>query len=527
MHQIVRNQECSFWLENVSDIFSSGSLVPKSNDNFEEQMNSMTRFVMLVFIFLFFFRSSKYAISVSFLLILLISFCYYVGKSFSRKRIKEAYGNVPSVQIPNVPPPKHTAVNDLVLTPSYGQQQTISPNLPKTGNLLMNQHASNPQLIDGRQSSYWEYQNVPLEDTVSNNQKLAGTPNPKTLVQPVIPTPAYDNQVWQPNDFVVPSCINNQQRQELYTNGYIASGDTVALPNSAPSSPILSSSQMPSKENYTPVQKKGYRSPKIPISEVSFDQMSNNQYMTTADDLVDFGCGYQPLNLESNVPSNYMASKCQVQPNMKEYNKNLYSIPLQPGLYTKSQVNQPGASMSNLGISYNQQFLPTTFETDKQYQTFVELDPYQAPEPVKENYASPKDPFRRDIFDPRQSSYGTSYRSYVDPVTGQPRYYYRDIDQQTQNGYLTKNELDFAQFGTTTGVYPFDKPLEGQALHRHADNTYTESQIGYRTELQQRLMNKNSNRAWQQRVAPIYKNQQTKGFMGTNSSKIYAGPRGG
>ena len=249
--------------------------------------------------------------------------------------------------------------------------------------------------------------------------------------------------------------------------------------------------------------------------------------MTTADDLVDFGCGYQPLNLESNVPSNYMASKCQVQPNMKEYNKNLYSIPLQPGLYTKSQVNQPGASMSNLGISYNQQFLPTTFETDKQYQTFVELDPYQAPEPVKENYASPKDPFRRDIFDPRQSSYGTSYRSYVDPVTGQPRYYYRDIDQQTQNGYLTKNELDFAQFGTTTGVYPFDKPLEGQALHRHADNTYTESQIGYRTELQQRLMNKNSNRAWQQRIAPIYKNQQTKGFMGTNSSKIYAGPRGG
>lgn len=101
MHQIVRNQECSFWLENVSDIFSSGSLIPKSIDNFEEQMNSMTRFVMLVFIFLFFFRSSKYAISVSFLLILLISFCYYVGKSFSRKRIKEAYGNVPSVQIPD------------------------------------------------------------------------------------------------------------------------------------------------------------------------------------------------------------------------------------------------------------------------------------------------------------------------------------------------------------------------------------------------------------------------------------------
>ena len=88
-------------------------------------------------------------------------------------------------------------------------------------------------------------------------------------------------------------------------------------------------------------------------------------------------------------------------------------------------------------------------------------------------------------------------------------------------------KIDFATFGTTTGPYPGNQPLEGNALHEYADGTYTNSMIGYRTELQQRLMNKNSNREWQQRIAPIYRNQQTKGFMGTNSSKSYAGPRGG
>jgi len=97
--------------------------------------------------------------------------------------------------------------------------------------------------------------------------------------------------------------------------------------------------------------------------------------------------------------------------------------------------------------------------------------------PVQEDYASPKQPFRRDIYDPRLTGYGTNYRSYVEPITGQPRYYYRDIDQQTQNGYLTRNKIDFAQFGTTTGAYPFNKPLEGNALHEYANGTYTDSQI--------------------------------------------------
>ncbi len=536
MQQMLDNHQSSlFWLENVGNLFSSGSMIPLSTDSFEEQMNALTRFVILIFIFLSFFKSSKYAISISFLCLSMIGMTYYGGKIFWGKKLKETYGNVASAQESHVTVPKYSATNDFVITPTYDQVQKCRTKLPDTGNLIISENATNPQLIDGRISSYWNYQNVPIQDTVSNNQKLVGGPNPKTLVQPIIPSPAYDNQVWQPNDFFVPSGINQQNRQELYSNGYIATGETKVLPNTPSNVESFSQHQVehvpePNGQllKYSDHKlKEEYNKELFNANRRLLDQQTTNNYTTTTDDLVNFGCGYQPLNLQSNLPSNYMAPTCQTGSNNAQYNENIYTIPLQPGLYTKSQVNQPDASMSNLGISYNQQFLPTSFENKKNYQAVVELDPYQNKQVVQENYASPDQPLRRDIYDPRLTGYGTSYRSYLDPVTGQTRFYYRDIDQQTQNGYVTKNNIDFAKFGTTTGAYPFDKPLEGQALHNFADNTFTDSQIGYRSELQQRLMHKNSSREWQQRVAPIRTNQQTKGFMGTNSSKIYAGPRGG
>jgi hypothetical protein len=521
------NQQQYFWLENVGNLFSSCSFVPKTNESYEQQMNAISRFVILLSVLLLIFYSSKSALTITFFLLLIVVCSYYCGKIFCPNVIKEPYGNVPSLHTPVIPPPKLSSTNNMVITPTYNQTQQCRTQLPSYGEITLNNKDPNYQLIDGRQSSAWQYENVPLEETVSNNQKLAGGPNPKTLVQPIIPSPCYDEGTWQLNDFVVPTGINNQKRQELYSNGYVSTMDTVLEQKPRPQRQIVPSRPFPVVEGFsskTPIENFTWEG--NDIQNIGLNRQSNNNYQFTDNDMMDFGCGYQPLNLESELPSNYSASKCQTQKNMKDYNKNLFTTPLQPGLYTKTQVNQPNASMSNLGISFTQPHLPTTFESKKGYQTFVELDPYQV-KPVKEEYSNPKEPFRRDIYDPRLTGYGTSYRTYIEPVTGQPRFYYRDIDQQTQNGYLTRNKIDFAQFGTTTGVYPFDEPLEGSALRTHVNNTYTDSQIGYRTELQQRLMHKNSARQWQQRMAPIYRNQQTKGFMGTNSSKNYAGPRGG
>ena len=46
-----------------------------------------------------------------------------------------------------------------------------------------------------------------------------------------------------------------------------------------------------------------------------------------------------------------------------------------------------------------------------------------------------------NVYDPRSNSYGTSYRSYIDKMTGQVRYYYDDINAIRQPNYITRNNI--------------------------------------------------------------------------------------
>jgi len=251
---------------------------------------------------------------------------------------------------------------------------------------------------------------------------------------------------------------------------------------------------------------------------------SNNPYQTFSYPDIDGGCGYDPLNLDYDLPINYKADRCQKTKLMKEYNKNLFTIPLQPGLYTQSQVNQPYASQSNLGISMPQPLLPTALQKRDGYDAFVELAHPLPSQPVP--FPKTDEPLRTEVYDPRFTGYGTSYRSYLEPMTGQTRFYYDDVDQQTRYNYLTRNNVDFANFGTSVGPIN-DRSLQGQSLYSYADQTYSDSQVSFRNEMQQRLMHKNSNREWQQRIAPIStRNMRQAGGGKSNSGGAYAGPRG-
>ena len=99
------NQHNLFWLENVGNLFTSGSLVPKSMDSFEEQMNSVSRFVIVIFVILLIFYSSKSATTIFFFLLMIVICSYYCGKIFTPRYLKEAYGNVPSIHEPPNPSP--------------------------------------------------------------------------------------------------------------------------------------------------------------------------------------------------------------------------------------------------------------------------------------------------------------------------------------------------------------------------------------------------------------------------------------
>lgn len=542
----------SFWIEDVSYLFRSGKLIPKEEETFEEQMNAISRFLLVVFVVLLLFYSITKSFQILGCLLLVVICSYYVGKLFApRYHVKELYGDTSNIRNTPNPPPFYSNTNkDLVITPTYDQTHKCRTNLPSHGEVPIHLDAVNPSFIDGRQSSVYCYgdnagaaqvgekiqyeQNysdgVPFKNSIGVNQKLAGTANPKTLVQPVIPSPIYDFETWKPNDMVIPSGINDQKNQELFQNGYVSNFETFSQEpkKGLQLGPLVEKrhGELYPGELHESYENPNSRKIRNNIAPPSVYGKQRDTYSSMQYPVADYECGFQPINLDYNLPSNYQANECQYTDKAAKYNNDIFQIPIQPGVYTNSQVNQTDASMANLGISFIQPNLPTTLQQKNGYQTFTEIDP-TVNQLVPTPPASPQFPLRRDIYDPRTTGYGTDYRAYNDPLLGQPRYYYKDIDQQNNNGYLTRNKIDFATFGTTTGPYPGNQPLEGNALHEYADGTYTNSMIGYRTELQQRLMNKNSNREWQQRIAPIRTNVQTRGFMGTSGARTYAGPRGG
>lgn len=463
-----------FWVENFLDLFCTFDVLPMQDMTLEEQMNAITRVVLLMFLFLFIIDfAHDFLFLVCALLFIIILYYSITGM---QKKCREDYGLVDTVIEPVPTVPWDTGTNVPINRTGCGCG--AAGNQQQQGRTMLHLNPNNSN--NPSDSLRWCPNEVPIEATVSQNQRLVGAPNPKTLVQPVLGARAYDFQVWAPNDFVIPTFLNEDRRQELYQNGYVP----------ASSSP--------------------------PAVVESYD------YMTYDYPSVDRTCGYDPRNLEHNLPINYNADTCEKTPGMTEYNKNLYTIPLQPNINTFSQVNQPYASMSNLGISMATPFLPTTFVNGN---TFVEQAPGDGSEdPSVPPPDSPTHPLRSDIYDPRYTGYGTNYRNYIDPMTGQPRFFYDDIDSQVQPNYITRNNIDFTQYGPQIGPIA---PLQYTDIREMANNTYVDSVIQQRTELQQRLMHKNSNREWQLRKAPISRQNQARASGGkSNSSGGYAGPRG-
>jgi hypothetical protein len=428
--------------------------------------------------------------------LLFIIIIYYIIVSLRQKSCRENYGPVETVFQPFQKVPWNSGTNDFVF--ANGSTNTSGcgtcSTTPKRTVIQLTPNNSNPGLINTSDSLRWCPNEVPIEQTLSQNQRLVGPQNPKTLVQPVLSSRSHDFQVWTPNDFVVPTFLNEDRRQELYQNGYVPTS---------------------------------FQQFNVPVEQQNANIMESYDYMPYNYPTIDRACGYDPNNLNYNLPINYNADRCEKTPEMTEYNRNLYTIPIQPGLNTFSQVNQPYASMSNLGISMATPFLPTEFEpngnTSYGQGNFIEES---GPWPKEQQLQTPNYPLRSDIYDPRYTGYSANYRNYIDPMTGQPRFYYDDIDSQVQSNYITRNNIDFTQYAPQIGPAS-PSHYTNMEIRDMANNTYMDSVIQQRTELQQRLMHKNSNREWQLRKAPISRQNQARASGGkSNSGGGYAGPRG-
>lgn len=370
----------------------------------------------------------------------------------------------------------------------------------------------------------------------STNQALVGKANPKTLAPvPVIP-PSMAWDYWGENH-VVPSGINDKTHFDMIGSGYASTSTPPVLhPKSfgCPTSDRVYDQRLNNGQYATPEYNITYTSLKpnseqhkegcgigkdviegfssiYPRAHVEATPKNiNNVWVNeqgTKGDLI--GSTYDPKQmLQHNIPSNIPTGTCNRKPEFDQYNKNMYTTIIEPGVYSRSEVVNP--INSNLGISFQQQLHPTTCERNGDSITYVRNDPRIIP-PLDYTPALPTTPTPANVYDPRSQGYGTSYRVYIDEMTGQPRYMYDDINAVRAPNFITRNNIDHMEWGGKYGTIDQQNIDNGYTNNRIATNQkYLADTLQARQEMQENYTKRVNDKVLQRRQAPIH----TRGMAG-------------
>lgn len=468
------------WVKNPLNLFCISTLLPKSSMQLPEQINVLTRLVLWIFVFVLIFytpTASFVFLALSFLFIFIL---YYIQrKKMATQKVTENFTQTYKTLCT-------MNDNDLVQFP-YLEPKVLSKIVAYDG-------------VTG------------IEDNgewISPSQRLAGPANPKTKVQPIITPPIADLNYWKTNNTVSHSAINTASNADLYQSGYQVS---VCTP--------------PKQVNSVGMNDAVYENFEIPRQQHSRHEQkqyqgqqhtSKQQYRENYDDTgypkhnydnfgqVNMSSGYNPEQYQTSaIPTNLPAGKCMQASNMKSFNSNLFTQTLQSNILTTSEVIEPIGA--NIGISFQQQFLPTTKSVNDGFTEYTEHDPFMyddsVQEPIQEDFTINE----ANVYDPRFTGYGTSYRSYVDDVTGQPRFYYDDVNTIRRPNYITRNNIDHNQFADKYGPLPENNAMgnpETYDIHELSQNAYITQTNMHRSDLQEKLMRKANARQWQLRAAPL------------------------
>ena len=491
----------NFYVKNVINILCDYRLIPLSNMNLDAKANALSRLMVVIFLVLLLFFDFKYCIMfLVFSLFIIIIFYYYNKRSMSRT---EHYKNIP-------------------LRSGYRNTQTYN-------NHVLTSSDAREELLKNPPTAYrfcndFEKIEVNDESYESRNQKLVGKANPKTLIAPVIIPPIADLSYWKANNLVNHSAVNSQSNYDVYNSGYQVStccgnADDLYIAQKEDyknylmqdlgNAPKGAPSQEPSREpSRAPTQAP---TPTPYLMDDNCEDMDNIKFPYVRQNepgYVDTACGYDPNQLKKNgLPTNFPSTIYdKTNPELKDYNENIFTQIIQPGVYTKSQIIEP--INSNIGISFDQQFEPVTCKVGKKGIMYTEHDPRimkveKGPEEVY-------DPITEStVYDGRFSGYGTSYRSYTDDNLGQTRFYYDDVDAIRMPNYITRSNIDFMPEADTYGPMINEHGNELNSYIRGlANDQFTRSAMEFRTGLQRSLMRKVNANAWQQKMYPIQKSSQ-------------------
>jgi hypothetical protein len=221
-------------------------------------------------------------------------------------------------------------------------------------------------------------------------------------------------------------------------------------------------------------------------------------------------CGYNPdKGMLAGMPHNQPMSVNDYFPTLKSYHQDLNTEIIDPsGVYTTTEINEP--QMTNLGISFPQQFQPLeTIENCNGDELIIRKNP-RLYKPLRKIYdygeITPD-----SIYDPRSDGYGDARRTYIDQVTGQPRFYYDDINAARESNFITRNKIDVYNFTNQTGIFDEkvnDNPLEMVKYQAH--DAFINKGNDFRHSLQESLMRKGNEKARQQRLAPLRRDGRTR-----------------
>jgi hypothetical protein len=538
-----------FWLEDYKSLFKDPKFLPSSSQSIQERMNSISRLIIILsLIIMLFFGLGE---GITFLLIgLVIIISIYYGRG---GMIQENYqpstnfkprelvtvANIPTDRPDPVLYPKYLREIQSVKQPAVSQIH-CGPQAQYQLPLNQTQMSVNQNLADGNLIKYGaQCQEVSRNQLLANGGKDGLKVNRNTLIAPVVVPRPYEFQYWRANNLSGLSIINEPRMQDKYRSGYYVTScnkkeispawDTScakqelftkrmgklqeSIESYKPENNINDlkySGGMGKLEGYT----EGYNyqnnysesniSP-LPSEDIpnypytySVSKINDETYMQPGDVLT--AGGYNRNNLRHNLPSNLAVGNCQKNSIFNVYNKDLYTQTIQPGYYSRSQILDPISA--NIGISYDQQFVPTTVEKSKDGLTYLEHDPRVfKPEQKCEN---PVNPDINNVYDPRFYGYGTSYRSYVDRLTGQPRFYYDDIDAIRRPNYITRSKIDTFDYAETYGpMKPQEKIIsDDNDIRSKVQEQFLDDSLFFRTGLQESLMRKRNNELAQLRAFP-------------------------
>ena len=576
---MVRCNKSKFWLQNPINLVCDTALIPLDNMVFSEQMNAITRLVFLVYLVLY-LAGSNFSSLFLLLSLLFIIILYYIQRSQMNESKKEFYTDLNVVSIPDnfklfhkpdkalaesVYHPKPGIVKDIYNDPQryfwcdgtkwlesaqaggegkgvFNNPDFISPNQKLVGRANPKTQIAPVVAPPPSDLSFWRTNNTVIHSAINDESQIEQYQNGYQVQTCCAPT--YNQTIFpvineEPKDVPLKIYDNIPPSNNLPSSNNPRS----VLPSPTPS-PTLPSPSRSSNiiENYegplqiTEIQAdepwilnndkggKGGDNHNVqfeyPFLKVAQLPLKSDVVIPNEPGMVDTTCGYDAKQLlNAGLPANLPSGFAQKDSRMMQYNKEIFKQTIQPGVYTTNQVNEP--INSNIGISFTQQFEPviskTNPETGQMY--YDQIDPriinpdyYKEERPKMDMTAT-----EANVYDPRFSGYGTTYRSYTDDLLGQPKYYYDDVDVIRMPNYITRNNIDNQPFADSYGPMKagdeFGNKYNAQ-IHALAGNAFVDSNIQFRTELSERLMRKVNSEAWQQRISPIRSGgQRTLGSM--------------